>query len=1343
MKILKSIFYLVAAIFCLFVAQAASAADPTISGELTLTPTFENIGVIADYSGDDNNNGSATLEYRVSGGTWKQAPQMWKDTRTTVTSGSRSQANPHVTTYRGSIFWLTSNTTYEVRVTFTDANGVTGTNPVTATVTTRNDNPPSTGNSYYVSTSGSDSNAGTEGAPFKTISKAASVVAAGATVYVKAGIYTENISLSQSGVSTNYITFRNYGADLVTINGGFYGDGTSYVRIHGFTMNRASVIINFTNNAHDNIIEDCKLNVSDGPAPNWNDDSCILLNYGAYNILVQRNIMTVSTAVPYDDNDHADKNGVYWWRSGGGNVFRDNTVSGQPYDGFGGGPENEFGYGGNADFYNNTVIDAHDDGIQPEGDDVNTRIYNNTVSRSFVGIAACPVAIGPVYIFRNVIYDLQNRNEPGDNGAFKLGDATTGRIYIYHNTVYLKAGSNVDGPFATNAGLQNMVLRNNIIRSNWYAIEFGHNNYDIVNHDFDYDLLYSDGADARFIKWGPATYDQSRGAQWVSDTGMETHGLVGVNPDNEFVNTTAGDFNLKSGSQLIDKGVVLIGFNDVNSPWPYTGSAPDLGAIESGPSAPDTTPPLRSNGAPSGSLAYGTTQTTISLTTNENATCKYGTVAGTIYGSLPNTFSSTGGTSHSLVMSGLSNGSSYTYYVRCQDGSANQNTDDFIISFSVSSTPSSDTTPPTLSGGQPSGTLAAGTTQTNIFLTTNENATCKYSTTAGVVYDSMTNVFSTTGATSHSAPVTGLSSGVTYTYYVRCQDTSANKNTSDFTISFSIASSSSCNNCGLGTPTTNPSTVQPNQAFMIYCPANGSHYDCIDAFVDTTQCIWSSWSDAAATFNCPGQTAGTYTAKCQTVTGTGSNCCASSQTASFIIPSAGGDTTPPVRSNGLPSGALSYGTTQTNISLTTNEPATCKYSTVANTAYDSMANTFTTTGSTNHSRQITGLTNGSAYTYYVRCSDVASNKNTDDFTISFSVSASSAVIIDKQIAAGADDAGTDENIWSTTRTFLDAGNAAKDKTGMKFNNIIIPNGASISEAYITVTAAAYNNGSTVTTRIQGEKTSSPAQYSTLTNYIARTLTTDYIDWAMTSWSQGTVYTSPSLVNVVQELVNTYNYSAGAPMAFQFNTQGTPTNSDYRTWSSYNGSVANAPRLHIVYITGGSPSPTPSFTLSGTNMPHLFRGKTNLLQISGSDFNLGTNFTIQFLQNLNVVSSFSAQPASASNLELNLTSAQVNQLPIGFYDLKIIRTTDSISQTYVNQILVTQLGDIWSSNATELTEQKRDGKINIYDVSRMFSKWGSTVSADLTECDISAGPDNISQGKIDLYDANKMMANWLP
>ena len=97
------------------------------------------------------------------------------------------------------------------------------------------------------------------------------------------------------------------------------------------------------------------------------------------------------------------------------------------------------------------------------------------------------------------------------------------------------------------------------------------------------------------------------------------------------------------------------------------------------------------------------------------------------------------------------------------------------------------------------------------------------------------------------------------------------------------------------------------------------------------------------------------------------------------------DTTPPTRSNSQPTGTLSSGTTSTNISLTTNETAACKYGTLASVPYDEMPNTFTNTNSTNHSTLVTGLEDGNTYAYYARCRDTADNVNTDDFVITFAV----------------------------------------------------------------------------------------------------------------------------------------------------------------------------------------------------------------------------------------------------------------------------------------------------------------------------------------------------------------------
>lgn len=61
---------------------------------------------------------------------------------------------------------------------------------------------------YYVSTSGNDSNAGTQSAPWKTISKAASTAVGGDTINIAAGTYTENVTFSKAGTASSPIIFK-------------------------------------------------------------------------------------------------------------------------------------------------------------------------------------------------------------------------------------------------------------------------------------------------------------------------------------------------------------------------------------------------------------------------------------------------------------------------------------------------------------------------------------------------------------------------------------------------------------------------------------------------------------------------------------------------------------------------------------------------------------------------------------------------------------------------------------------------------------------------------------------------------------------------------------------------------------------------------------------------------------------------------------------------------------------------------------------------------------------------------------------------------------------------------
>jgi len=85
---------------------------------------------------------------------------------------------------------------------------------------------------YYVSTTGSDSNSGTSTAkPWRTIQKAANTMVAGDTVIVLAGNYSERVTVSRSGSANAPITFQSDGG--VSMNG-FVLNNASYITIRGF-----------------------------------------------------------------------------------------------------------------------------------------------------------------------------------------------------------------------------------------------------------------------------------------------------------------------------------------------------------------------------------------------------------------------------------------------------------------------------------------------------------------------------------------------------------------------------------------------------------------------------------------------------------------------------------------------------------------------------------------------------------------------------------------------------------------------------------------------------------------------------------------------------------------------------------------------------------------------------------------------------------------------------------------------------------------------------------------------------------------------------------------------------
>jgi hypothetical protein len=101
--------------------------------------------------------------------------------------------------------------------------------------------PASTGTTFYVATTGSDSNPGTLAAPWRTVQKALSALTAGQRALVRGGTYTQDLYFTRSGTATAPITVEAYPGELpvVASAGGHpleIGSNGAYFRFKGFVI---------------------------------------------------------------------------------------------------------------------------------------------------------------------------------------------------------------------------------------------------------------------------------------------------------------------------------------------------------------------------------------------------------------------------------------------------------------------------------------------------------------------------------------------------------------------------------------------------------------------------------------------------------------------------------------------------------------------------------------------------------------------------------------------------------------------------------------------------------------------------------------------------------------------------------------------------------------------------------------------------------------------------------------------------------------------------------------------------------------------------------------------------
>jgi hypothetical protein len=186
--------------------------------------------------------------------------------------------------------------------------------------------------------------------------------------------------------------------------------------------------------------------------------------------------------------------------------------------------------GPDSDVYQNILMHGMDDGMEAEGGGMNVRVWGNYVDYTATGLASTVVAVGPLYLWRNVYnrsrarYDVEWGSDiqtgTGRLGFFKAGSDPSfggGKRYVYHNTALQYPNPNGKPCDSTAAGcplgadygmngtadhdaagntieqpLTNTVSRNNIFDvAKWpahNAINVGRKLLADTNDDFDYDV---------------------------------------------------------------------------------------------------------------------------------------------------------------------------------------------------------------------------------------------------------------------------------------------------------------------------------------------------------------------------------------------------------------------------------------------------------------------------------------------------------------------------------------------------------------------------------------------------------------------------------------------------------------------------------------------------------------------------------------------------------------------------------------------------------------------------------------------------------------------------------------
>ena len=444
---------------------------------------------------------------------------------------------------------------------------------------------------YYVATTGNDTNPGTISLPWRTIQHAASSVQAGSTVYVRAGTYSESVTLGASGsAGLGPIIFQSYPGETAIVDGtgltppsnvhGLFNiTNLSYVTIQGFEIRNyatsssgaypagiwitgAGSNIQILNNLVHNITTSSEKNGSAygiavyGTSGTASIDSITISGNQVYNLKTGQ-----SESVNVDGNvtNFAITN----------NIIHDNDNIGIDAIGFEGvAPSGSVDYARNGVITGNTIYnisaianagegkDYDADGIYVDGGS-QILIEQNLIYNVDIGIEMASEHSGHVssYVItrNNLVY---NSNSVGITiGGYASGVGGTDHCTIVNNTLYNNdTKSTGSGEFQIQYKSTNNIFENNIVYGGSQGLLV--NNYTGSGNSanvLDYNIYFSPLAStaAKFV-WSGTT--RTGFATYQSATGLDAHSQY-VNP--QYLSLTTPDLHVQPTSPAVNAGTNL------------------------------------------------------------------------------------------------------------------------------------------------------------------------------------------------------------------------------------------------------------------------------------------------------------------------------------------------------------------------------------------------------------------------------------------------------------------------------------------------------------------------------------------------------------------------------------------------------------------------------------------------------------------------------------------------------------------------------------------------------------------------------------------------------------------